>query len=440
MDAGRADGAGSRLERSSHTAFIRNNTLFVWGGYQVSRLPEQVEAGQDVVLPRDEIWLCDLDSGMWQQKTISGDVPSDLSGFCGANVNDTLYVFGGCDSAGYSNQERRIISDLVSCLQTSCTNQDVCFPPFLKKMFSADVSQPCCSWTRLTDAKGTTPSPRNEHSCWVHRERLIYFGGYGCKTIGEVRNTLSSSFIVEEMSWATIGDTLFRCWGWNNEVHVFDTRSSTWSKPETQGPAPAPRGSHAGALLGNKGYLSGGAETAELDIFCLDLESWTWTQFDLLPSCAPLGRSMHTMTPTSDSNLFVYGGLGIDGNTLNDAWQFNTRRREWVKLTHPHKDKPRVCHTACLGKDDDVVVFGGSSNLCIHMDLVSVLRSPVQNHCRDVFIFQTRPYSLYRLCEDFIGGNSELFRLQLDWLPSKLCSKIRKRVEFFSAMKLVLTA
>lgn len=35
--------------------------------------------------------------------------------------------------------------------------------------------------------------------------RLIYFGGYGCKTIGEVRNTSSTSFIVEEMSW--VNDT-----------------------------------------------------------------------------------------------------------------------------------------------------------------------------------------------------------------------------------------
>lgn len=31
--------------------------------------------------------------------------------------------------------------------------------------------------------------------------RIIYFGGYGCKTIGEVRNTPATSFVVEEMSW-----------------------------------------------------------------------------------------------------------------------------------------------------------------------------------------------------------------------------------------------
>ncbi|XP_022070442.2 kelch domain-containing protein 1-like [Acanthochromis polyacanthus] len=388
----------NRLERSNHTAFICHDALFVWGGYQVV-------SGQDVMLPSDEIWLCDLDSGTWQRRRIGGDVPPDLDGFCGANIDETLYVFGGRDAVGYSNQ-----------------------------MFVVDLSEVCCSWRKLTDTKGTTPSPRNKHSCWVHRDRLIYFGGYGCKTIGQVRNTPSSSFVVDEMSWTTIGNTLFRCWGWNNEVNVFDTNTLTWSQPEIRGSAPSPRGCHASALLGNKGFISGGAETSELDVFCLDLETWTWTQFDF-SSCTPPGRSMHTMTSISDQTLFVYGGFRTDGNTLNDAWQFNTEKREWTEVTHPHKNKPRVCHSACLGSDGDVVVFGGSSNLCILMDSVAVLRLPSQHHCRDVFLFQTQPHPLFRLCEDFIGGNPELFRQQLGCLPSKLQNKITKRVAFFSAMK-----
>uniref|UniRef100_A0A8D3CLK0 Kelch domain-containing protein 1 n=2 Tax=Scophthalmus maximus TaxID=52904 RepID=A0A8D3CLK0_SCOMX len=393
----------SPLMRSNHTAFIDDNTLYVWGGYQVV-------AGEDVMLPGDEIWLCDLDSGTWERREITGDdVPRDLAGFCGSHVNGTLYIFAGCDTVGYTNQ-----------------------------MFSVDLSEPRCSWKHVTDAKGTTPSPRNKHTCWVHRDRLIYFGGYGCKTIGEVRNTSTSNFIVEEMSWAMIGNTLFRCWGWNNEVHVFDTQTATWTKPQTQGPAPAPRGCHASALLGNRGYISGGVETAEFDMFCIDLDTWTWTKFDL--SCSPLGRSMHTMTAVSDHSLFVYGGLGRDGSTLNDAWQFSTVRREWTRMTHPHKDKPRVCHTASLGNDNDVVVFGGSSNLCILIDPVAVLRSPTQNHCRDVIIFQTQPYSLFRLCEDVIGKHPERFAKQLNWLPSKLRSKVDKRVSFFSNTTPVLTA
>lgn len=35
MDAAERTATASRLQRSSHTAFIDNNTLYVWGGYQV---------------------------------------------------------------------------------------------------------------------------------------------------------------------------------------------------------------------------------------------------------------------------------------------------------------------------------------------------------------------------------------------------------------------
>uniref|UniRef100_A0A3B4ZE25 Kelch domain containing 1 n=1 Tax=Stegastes partitus TaxID=144197 RepID=A0A3B4ZE25_9TELE len=95
------------------------------------------------MLPGDEIWLCDLDSGT-QRREITGDVPQDLDGFCGANIDETLYIFGGRDAVGYSNQ-----------------------------MFTVDLSEVCCSWRRVTDTKGTTPSPRNKHSCWVHRDRSV---------------------------------------------------------------------------------------------------------------------------------------------------------------------------------------------------------------------------------------------------------------------------
>lgn len=35
--------------------------------------------------------------------------------------------------------------------------------------------------------------------------RLIYFGGYGCKTMGEMQNTPATNFILEDMSWVTLG-------------------------------------------------------------------------------------------------------------------------------------------------------------------------------------------------------------------------------------------
>lgn len=385
----------SRLERSSHTAFIDDNILYVWGGYQVAD-------GDDIVLPSDELWLFDLYSGIWEQRELTGDVPPDLTGFCGSYLNGTLYIFAGCESEGYTND-----------------------------MFAVDLKSECYSWKRLTNTNGKTPSPRNKHSCWVHRDRLIYFGGYGCKTVGEVQNGSSSSFVVEEMSWTTIGGTLFRCWGWNNEVNVFDTESLTWSMPETRGSAPGPRGCHAAAILGNKGYISGGVESVALDLYCLDLDTWTWTSVNTPVSLAPIGRTMHTMTATPDGTLFIYGGFGTYGTTLSDAWTYHIDKKEWT-VVQQHTDKPRVSHTACLGNDNDIIVFGGSSNLSLQMDSVAILRSPWQQHCSDVVIFQTQPYPLSRLCEDFIGRNCVLLKKHLKWLPSKMQNKLEKRACFFS--------
>lgn len=37
--------------------------------------------------------------------------------------------------------------------------------------------------------------------------RIIYFGGYGCKTMWDVQNTPSANFVVEEMSWVSCRNT-----------------------------------------------------------------------------------------------------------------------------------------------------------------------------------------------------------------------------------------
>ncbi|XP_061666731.1 kelch domain-containing protein 1-like isoform X1 [Syngnathoides biaculeatus] len=385
------------LERSAHTAFIDgDNTLYVWGGFQAGD-------GGDVVLPSDEIWLCDLHSGTWQRRQMEGETPPLLMGFCGSYVGGSLYVFAGYDGQTYSNQ-----------------------------LFSVDLTQHCYSWKKVTAAKGTTPSPRSNHSCWVYGGRLVYFGGYGCKTLREARNMESSNFIVREMTWLTIGDVVLRCWGWHNEVNVFDTLGGAWSVPEMKGTPLFPGDFHASAVVGNKGYVCGGRESAELDLYCLDLDVWNWTQIEASSPLAPPGRFMHTVTLVAGQNLFVFGGLSFDGETLNDAWRFDTLAREWREVAHPHRDKPRVCHTACLGSDDDLVVFGGSSNLSIAMDTITMLRCASQTHTGDVLIVQTEPYPLLRLCEDFLGSNAQIFSPHLVRLPTKLRAKIDKRISFFS--------
>ncbi|XP_043088341.1 kelch domain-containing protein 1 isoform X2 [Puntigrus tetrazona] len=381
-------------ERSGHTAAADGQYLYVWGGY-VS------VADHEVFLPNDEIWLYDLESGLWERRDMFGEIPPAMSGSCGCIVNEELIIFGGCCDDGQTNEH-----------------------------FSVSLQEEKLSWRKARLRSGSLPSPRDKLSCWVHNGRIIYFGGYGHKLLSEFNDP--NRFIVDEASWA---EDIF--WGWNNEVHEFDPKRSSWTEPQTFGRAPAPRAAHASATIGSKGYVCGGRikETRTNDLFCLDLNSWTWTEIVGFGS-APVGRSWHTLTAVSDSSLFLFGGLSVDCRPMSDGWIFNLETKGWTKIEHQNKDKPRsaktrrngdkqnkiprLWHTACQGRDSDVIVFGGSHDYILLVD---------KGHCNDALVFQTQPLPLTRLCQDFIASRASSF--QILGLPPKLRNAVQKRTSFF---------
>ncbi|XP_076856281.1 kelch domain-containing protein 1-like isoform X2 [Brachyhypopomus gauderio] len=376
--------------RSDHVAVLTGSTLYVWGGCQYAD-------GEELALPSDEIWIYDMDSGLWAHRGMGGEVPPRLSRTCGSFLQGVLYIFGGCDGGG--------------------------------QMYRVDLQDGKFTWRQMRARVGNLPSPRDRHSCWVYKERLIYFGGYGCKTVSEVNNV--KSFTVNETSWSTAGGMLFRFWGWNSEVHVFEPNTATWTEPHTQGWPPEPRSSHASACLDSRGYVCGGLERQTIDIHCLDLVTWTWTHIIPMSALLPVGRSLHTLTPTSSSTLFLFGGLSSSGQVLSDGWDFDTATGEWRERQHLHTDKPRLWHSAAQGKDSEVVVFGGSCDYVLIMDSVMVVRPPSRSHRSDVLMFQTQPYSLSRLCEDCIGRNACALEEHVSRLPPRLQEKLHKRMVYF---------
>ncbi|XP_029973292.1 kelch domain-containing protein 1 isoform X2 [Salarias fasciatus] len=326
---------------------------------------------------------------------MEGEVPPSMSGTCGSSLDGHLYIFGGCDDNGQTNQ-----------------------------IYCVDLTDGKYTWRKIMHEFGSAPSPRDKLSCWVHGGRLIYFGGYGHKLLTDV-DSRNRSFIIDETSWV---EDVF--WGWNNEVHVFDPAQSTWSEPKIQGRAPAPRAAHASATLGCRGYVCGGRvmETRTSDIHCLNLESWAWSE--IVPdSSIPVGRSWHTLTAVSDTALFLFGGLSVDCKPMSDGWLLDTETKKWTEFEHPFKNKPRLWHTACPGKDSDVIVFGGSCDYILLVDT---------GHCNDALVFQMQPYPLFRICEDYIAKdvrNSEKLRNQLPLLPPKLQKAVQKRMSFYRPSK-----
>uniref|UniRef100_A0A672HC93 Kelch domain-containing protein 1-like n=1 Tax=Salarias fasciatus TaxID=181472 RepID=A0A672HC93_SALFA len=348
-------------ERSGHTAVVESSLLYVWGGYMSI-------AEDEVFLPSDEIWVYDLEGGTWRVFHMEGEVPPSMSGTCGSSLDGHLYIFGGCDDNGQTNQ-----------------------------IYCVDLTDGKYTWRKIMHEFGSAPSPRDKLSCWVHGGRLIYFGGYGHKLLTDVDSRNRNVF-----------------WGWNNEVHVFDPAQSTWSEPKIQvGPLvwDSSRCQSSGCL----GYVCGGRvmETRTSDIHCLNLESWAWSE--IVPdSSIPVGRSWHTLTAVSDTALFLFGGLSVDCKPMSDGWLLDTETKKWTEFEHPFKNKPRLWHTACPGKDSDVIVFGGSCDYILLVDT---------GHCNDALVFQMQPYPLFRICEDYIAKdvrNSEKLRNQLPLLPPKL--------------------
>ncbi|KAM9432647.1 kelch domain-containing protein 1-like isoform 2-T3 [Salvelinus alpinus] len=187
---------------------------------------------------------CTCGEATWEMCQMSGEVPSPMSGTCGCSLNGDMYIFGGCNDNGQTNQ-----------------------------LYCVKLLDGKYSWRKVNHKSGSSPSPRDKLSCWVFNGRLIYFAGYGHKQLDDISN--NRSFLMDEASRV---DDIY--WGWNNEVHMFDPTSASWSEPHTSGRAPDPRAAHASATLGNKGYVCGGRirESRTSDIYCLDLESWTWSE------------------------------------------------------------------------------------------------------------------------------------------------------------------
>ncbi|XP_001098337.2 kelch domain-containing protein 1 isoform X2 [Macaca nemestrina] len=371
-------------ERSGHCAVVDGNFLYVWGGYV------SIE-DNEVYLPNDEIWTYDIDSGLWRMHLMEGELPASMSGSCGACINGKLYIFGGYDDKGYSNRL------------------------YFVNLRTRDGTY---IWEKITNFEGQPPTPRDKLSCWVYKDRLIYFGGYGCRRHSE----LQDCFDVHDASWE---EQIF--WGWHNDVHIFDTKTQTWFQPEIKGGVPPqPRAAHTCAVLGNKGYIFGGRvlQTRMNDLHYLNLDNWTWSGRITINGESPKHRSWHTLTPIADDKLFLCGGLSADNIPLSDGWIHNVTTNCWKQLTHLPKTRPRLWHTACLGKENEIMVFGGSKDDLLALDT---------GHCNDLLIFQTQPYSLLRSCLDCIGKNSIMLESQISLLPPKLLQQVLKKITFWAA-------
>ncbi|MEE6492347.1 hypothetical protein FKM82_016556 [Ascaphus truei] len=346
--------AGDRTpaERSGHVAVTDGRRMCVWGGYKNA----PVTGLYDFYLPKDEIWIYDMENGRWQRMKTKGDVPPSMSGSCAVCVDKIFYLFGGHHARGNTN--------MFYMLDLSSRDGDLL-------------------WKRV-EYKGTPPSPKDKLGVWVHKNKLIFFGGYGYyqeDTIG--------TFEFDETSFGNAG--LPR--GWNNHVHVLDLENVTWSRPAT-------------------------SDSRMSDLYYLNFDSWEWHEV-ITPGANPLGRSWHSLTRASSNSLFLFGGFTTDKQPLSDAWIYSLTKNEWIPFKNKYSDKSRLWHTACASKEGEIFVFGGCAN--------NLLAHHKAAHSNEVLVFPVQPKSLVRLCLETVISFKEMLAGSLDFLPKHLLHHVHQR-------------
>eukprot|EP00249_Psilotum_nudum_P016446 c25829_g1_i1 orf=508-1338(+) len=182
--------------------------------------------------------------------------------------------------------------------------------------------------------KGTPPSARDSHSCTTVGSSLYVFGG-------------------------TDGKCPL------HDLHILDTVTNTWLKPEVLGDGPAPREGHSAALIGYQLFIFGGCgkspdDSEEIyynDLFVLDTARLVWGRV-VAKGIPPAPRDSHTCSAWNNK-LVVLGGEDASDSYLSDVHILETDTMEWKELqTSGQKLMPRAGHaTVSLGKH--LFVFGG---------------------------------------------------------------------------------
>ncbi|XP_069117177.1 kelch domain-containing protein 2-like isoform X2 [Argopecten irradians] len=271
-------------------------------------------------------------------------------------------------------------------------------------------------WELVEPASGSgLPSPRDKCTCWVHQNKLYFFGGF-CMPIYK--------YLKENGEFHADRSTAGHERGWNNQLLLFDLETKMWNNPRCKGQIPSSRAAHAAAKIGNQVYMFGGRHIAERlnDLHRLDLDTLTWTGPLVATGSMPPGRSWHTFTQVSDRQIFLYGGFDQKDNPLNDAWILDIVDLTWTKLDHYQKCKAHLWHTACRTRDGEVVVFGGCTNNIL---------SPEEptNHTNEMLTFLLNPLSLLRLSLHTVYKYKSRTRADWEFLPQSLSAWLKSKNE-----------
>ncbi|XP_057675363.1 rab9 effector protein with kelch motifs isoform X2 [Corythoichthys intestinalis] len=182
------------------------------------------------------------------------------------------------------------------------------------------VAESKAQWEEVT-VMGEPPSPRTYHTNSACAGALLYV------------------FCGGEAGASPIQD---------QKLHIFDTVSSTWTQPETQGPTPPVRHGHVIVAVGSKIYIHGGMANDDFldDMYTIELSNMAWQLVQPIGDVPP-GVAAHSAMALG-KNIYILGGLTANGAS-NSMYMFNTEKNSWTQMKF-EGDLPqsRLDHCMCL--------------------------------------------------------------------------------------------
>lgn len=204
-----------------------------------------------------------------------------------------------------------------------------------------------CSWT-LVKPSCSSFAPRSGHSAVAIGHDIYVFGGM---------DAMESEIY--------------------NDVHVFNTRTSTWRQPEVEGDVPNPRNAHAAILLpetarssrsGERHMLMFGGSSPECgaysDLFLLHIpintaaDTVNTLRWEKLATTGeiPEARELHCAVQQSETSICFAGGRNQDGKVCTDMALLDVEHWSWQLVPMCGWNR---CSLAAGVVDGEMISFGG---------------------------------------------------------------------------------
>lgn len=328
------------IERSSHGVSIIRDTLYLFGGENVARVPIDSSIYAVNISPSPN----QSNFGIWQKLEVKNDAPLPRIAHSQATIGNRIYIFGGRQGI---QMEESPLNDL--------------------HFFDVDNNK----WNEVLSPDDTFPSPRSFHQMVSVGKSLFIFGG--CGKSGRLSDM--HEFNTETLKWInhsnefkhdsdgsvhTISgrggasliaskneDKLFLVAGFAgkemDDIYIYDLKSNLWKHlSQTRLPRPRSVCISAGIIIdvkhnfiaifggevdpSNRGHEGAGGFSNDLLLIneeTLEIKTISEENCGKMTWPTPRGWSSGSSRGKGTNQLIIFGGLtGDDKNPvrLNDIW------------------------------------------------------------------------------------------------------------------------